>query len=143
MLFKLNYQLDKPTLNNRIYPQKIFNDAINKAFSIYNHRIPIIKKEAVVSLNFKQEDIIGYVRSYSLKDKTIVILHCEFISMFKTEYQYINNNNLFLTTNITASFNDKEISEMTILNFLITDEAVEEVINTNINDLNKEINVDE
>lgn len=128
MKVKLNFQVDKPTLNNRLYSKIIVEKALYSAFKA---------QEGVIITSDIQEKIIGYARSYKIRRDGIVIFECDFVSHHRSLYQNLISTNIgFVTINAKAKISEPSniIDELQILNLFITQDATTGVMNAQTDD---------
>jgi len=89
---QLNFQTDKPNLNNQVYSKNILEKALTKKIE---EGLPILINQPEEFDKISDEDVIGIVTDYVNEDGTI-IFNCEINS--KKAIELIEQKNFILTT---------------------------------------------
>jgi len=120
---KMNYKVNEPTVNDRIYKKEDLKNALDKALK--QHEVPVVRnsselykinqKTGIYSPQVLFKDIIGFFKGYEIKDNGEIYL----------EIKPIINTELFdgchhLSTNIMGMIRkDKSVEIEAIVGFFI------------------------
>lgn len=127
---KLNFQPNKPTVNNRIYNEYILDKALRNLFSEKND-IHILTECVDIGQDIPPEKIAGFVRSYKIVGD-IVILEVELSAKHKSIYSSLVSQNICFASIIALGGIDNDgitiLDDLKIEYFFFTKEATQEVV---------------
>jgi len=122
---KLNYKVDEPTINNRIYKREDLIRALDKLSERYN--VPIVRNSSELSKGIVHvKDMIGLFTGYEITSDNDIFINVKPV----IDTDLFNNN--YLSTNIIGNVNDENIVEIhNIVGFFIV--GKHDVVDENFN----------
>ena len=101
MQIKLNFQVDKLTLNNRVYKYKTLANCLDAALKEKPQGVEITTECSGAEVyKLDQNKIAGFVTSYKIDGNGTVVLECNLVARHRPLYQNLVSSNIgFLTIN--------------------------------------------